>query len=778
MFRLFGFTSSTMMELALCCLLWLVAGIVQPTNALQPSKIPHPTNQCHGHKDALSRRNYKNTEDDDINSLVAPTSNADTDDVISTTTNDDRSSKSLPNLRLSQVVKSIHNRAQKRKKDARDLLDELHLAYTTAGGEIRRDEEAAVPAYADFVHKKRMMTRLDKTKKRRQFVSRFGMRKRRPKVPVRTAEELRLAVLDHGHPLKDVQLQDNANAMNATEQIANVLDHEVLKLIVDRFESGSKPSARAANDTARLALAIEGGGMRGAVSAGMAAAIGCLGLCDTFDTVYGSSAGSVVGAYMISRQMCVDVYLSLLTAAKRTFVSKGRIFAHLTKNLARVVLTNRTSTLATAPLQKMTPGLNISFVLEGIMCPQNGLRPLDLDAFRANDEVQPLRVVASSLRRGQMETVCFGSEEGDFFDDVGEDGIVGQFATTSADGRRHGLFSCLEASMSVPGAAGPPIDLIRSKDSDKEIVTSAFDAFCYEPLPYRSAVEEGHTHVLVLRSRPDGFPIKTKPGIYERTIASLYFRSHGQPEVASYFERGGQQYIYAEDILTLQEAQKSRDAVPVPPNKILYGATEAQSGEAHHLSEHRSDWKKAHLLPIAVPEGTPELKSLEQSEGEVLQAVRSGFAAAYDVLSPAVGLEIEGLDGKRVAELVFPFYNSTEAALQQPKKVQGEPIAQAYHHSEIEKYEKRQKRYKRFLRDQEECNVPDGGELPAVDDTNCRKVISLDSHKRPSGPCPRRDARTLLAFLPGLQSGRLAPLAEGLTYHKNGCADTVSHKNE
>ena len=767
------------MDLTFCSfLLWLVAGAVQPTNALQPSKIPHPTNQWNVRKDALSRRNYKNTEDDDVNSLVAP--NADADDVISTNTNDDRSGKILPNLRLSQIVKSIQNRAQKRKKNSQDLLDDLHLAYTLAGDEIIRadDDEAAVPAYADFVHKKRMMTRLDKTKKRRQLVSRFAVGKRRPKVPVKTAEELRSAVLDRGHPLKDVQLIQDTNATNARDHIANVLDHEVLKLIVDRFESGSKPSARAANDTARLALAIEGGGMRGAVSAGMAAAIACLGLCDTFDTVYGSSAGSVVGAYMISRQMCVDVYLSLLTAAKRTFVSKGRILAHLSKNLATVVLTNRTSTLATAPLQKLTPGLNISFVLEGIMCPQNGLRPLDVDAFRANDEVQPLRVVASSLRRGQMETVCFGSEEGDFFDQVGKDGMVSQFATTSVDGRRHGLFSCLEASMSVPGAAGPPIDLIRSKDSDKGIVTSAFDAFCYEPLPYRSAIEEGHTHALVLRSRPNGFPIKTKPGIYERTIASLYFRSHGQPEVASYFERGGQQYIYAEDILTLREAQKSSDAVPVPPNKILYGATEAQSVEAHHLSEHRSRWKKAHLLPIAVPEGTPELKSLEQSEEEVLQAVRSGFAAAYDVLAPAVGLEIEGLDGKRVADLVFPFYNSTEAALQQPKKVHGEAITQNYRHPlEVEKHEKRRKRYKRFLRDQEECVVPDRDEVSMLDNVNCKKVISLRSQKISSKPCPKRDARTLLAFLPGLQSGRLAPLAEGLTYHKNAESRTHDHEN-
>jgi patatin-like phospholipase/acyl hydrolase len=42
-----------------------------------------------------------------------------------------------------------------------------------------------------------------------------------------------------------------------------------------------------------------GGGMRGAVSAGMAAAIAGLGLTDAFDVIYGSSAGSVIGAYMV-----------------------------------------------------------------------------------------------------------------------------------------------------------------------------------------------------------------------------------------------------------------------------------------------------------------------------------------------------------------------------------------------------------------------------------------------------------------------------------------------
>ena len=51
--------------------------------------------------------------------------------------------------------------------------------------------------------------------------------------------------------------------------------------------------------------------------------------------------------------------------------------------------------------------------------------------------------------------------------------------------------------------------------------------------------------------------------MYERAVAPLYFRSlegvgaekrdGGVENVATFFERGGQQYLYAEDVLTLDE---------------------------------------------------------------------------------------------------------------------------------------------------------------------------------------------------------------------------------
>lgn len=370
------------------------------------------------------------------------------------------------------------------------------------------------------------------------------------------------------------------------------------------------------------------------------------------------------------------------------------------------------------------PGLNTSYVLDTIMCP-NGLRPLNMDAFRKNDALQPLRVVASSLRQGKMETISFGSHEADFLNESNESLAPQGISTVTADGNRTGLFACLDASMSVPGAAGPPINLIRSRDAEEGSVVSAFDAFCYEPVPYRSAVEEGATHVLALRSRPEGFEIKTKPGFYEKTAASNYFRANGQNEVASFFECGGQQYIYAEDVLTLDEASKSNEAVPVPPPAILYGAPAGQRGDAQKLID-RDDWKRAHLFPIVVPRGTKEMSCLEQREEAVLEAVRGGFAAAYDNLAPAIGVDIDGMDGARVAELFFPTYRFAESALRDPE---------------------------------------DSGKTAGKGRSSARKKGAKATVF--ANPDPRRcqDARTLLAFLPGLQAGLLSHLASGLVYN-------------
>jgi len=535
------------------------------------------------------------------------------------------------------------------------------------------------------------------------------------KIPVTNVHELRHQIFSQRRQLKDL-----SNEM-VESQVSNILDHEVVQLLSRRYHAGSTPRHR--DDPHKLALCIEGGGMRGAVSAGMAAAIGSLGLCDAIDVVYGSSAGSVVGAYMVSRQMCVDVYTDVLPAAKEKFVCKKRLMASIAASAADMFLGSKMRAL---------PGMNISFVLDGIMNETTGLRPLDLQSFQRNDALQPLRVASSCVENGKLFSKCFGTE--DFF---GIPNVTG--ACSSPD--RKGLFACLQASMTVPGATGPPVNIYSPRTN---MTVPSFDAFCFEPLPYRSAVKEGATHVLVLRSRPEGFQAKTQPGIYERGVAPLYFQTHGQEEVAAFFNRGGQQYLYLEDLMTLEDGKncKGGKQVLVPPPELFYGTNEIQADP--------SQFSKAHVLPIVVPRGTKELPTLEQRKDEVLQAVRGGFAIAFDLLAPAVGLDL-GVSGCRVAELVFPEMKFPEdEILAQPCTVLGMNIDLPENIDPPKKRNAFGKLVQFFWFKRINLSVSLSEPL-------------LSSGKL-DGRCDRQDAHTLLMELPGIQRGRLEALADGLRF--------------
>ena len=470
---------------------------------------------------------------------------------------------------------------------------------------------------------------------------------------VHNLDEVRHALLvDKTNTLKDLDFAPDFAALrtNDTTQIVNATTatkeqlshHPVLQLLAQRVATNSTPGNRAKGDTAHLALAIEGGGMRGSVSAGMAAAIATLGLTDAFDSVYGSSAGSIVGSYMISRQMCIDVYTQVLPAAKEKFACRRRVvrnlgvglvndlvqrlgqaspssyfswnenatsadnktstsdiettrqtseeMASITSRLAALmarftptILSNSMPALVSSlqPYLTLSPGMNISFVLEGVMSEQHGLRPFDMESFRRNDAKQPLYAVASTVRDGKLETVAFSSKEGDYFDievqnetmptdntifvpegkirrafrlvkrgvvKVGklplvvyrtvkkifgrenstdstsngkrnsttkkarfvtadksplfrrfakekptlnvvqkmENGtLIRQASACPDESGKKGFFACIESSMLVPGAAGPPVRLLRSKyrkDAQSlgidRMASVCFDAFC------------------------------------------------------------------------------------------------------------------------------------------------------------------------------------------------------------------------------------------------------------------------------------------------------------
>jgi len=775
----------------------------------------------------------------------------------------------------------------------------------------------------------------------------------------------------------DAKQSTDPNSIYYQQAIELLSQHPVLSIVRERVKSKSKPGDRGEDDTSHLALVIEGGGMRGAVSAGMAAALSTLDLLDAFDSIHGSSAGAIVGAYLVSRQLCTDVYTDIMPAAGSTFASKRRgmvsfgwdwlesklistadeddastanddsfcivedIFSDAgddnatsfwceddVSSVERAMgegsssdsplrrsysddhgvvfesmsfLLSKTSRGVSKPLSygvqrlgrafdfansmrqymKKRPGMNLTYVLDGVMDETHGLRPFDLAAFRANDKKQPLYVVASAVSnggKGEMETVAFNSMEGDFFgtapDDEeeptskervswyrrvwslfsfvpyslfsaarrslsrsaqevkplmkdtieaealppGSSAMYGfsnrrkirKLQRPSIDkknydptgrlsdegGGKDGIFTCLEASMLVPAAAGPPLQLIRSKNrhlveqrsrfpmfrskkeqqKKKEINSHlAYDAFCYEPIPYRSAVEKANaTHVLALRSRPDGCIVESKQHMYEKLVAPIYFTKHGMSQVSRLFATGGSQYRYLEDVMVLNEglvqgiamgqniscSDNESRGVKVPPTQLYAGTDKANTFRG------TEDWKQAHLLPITLPFDTPELPTLSQDKDEVMKAVRNGYAAAFDILAPIASLPFDSrtIPGDKVASILFPDGEDDIAVLDRPVKVKSSYIGE-----DVEEIKRRSfaawVRGKREARNRakDEIALHPDGLLARRQQRRNKQFSETDQFLRDdSNTLEYIETEALLAALPGFRGGRLDHIADNL----------------
>ncbi len=227
--------------------------------------------------------------------------------------------------------------------------------------------------------------------------------------------------------------------------------HPVLQLLLDRSREGSRPGRR--NDPHRLALVIEGGGMRGVVSAGMAAALESLDALPYFDVIYGSSAGGMNGAYFVAGQAAFGMSIYYENLNDRRFIDFARYFT------AR-------------------PMLSLDYLLEEVV-----KREKALDCEKILQSGIARRVVASALAR--HETVA-----------------VGEFRDSDH------LFTALRASATIPLVAGMPVKL----DGDELV-----DAILSEPIPFKTAVDEGCTHLLCLLTRPRG-DRPDSPTFYDRWI--------------------------------------------------------------------------------------------------------------------------------------------------------------------------------------------------------------------------------------------------------------------
>lgn len=76
--------------------------------------------------------------------------------------------------------------------------------------------------------------------------------------------------------------------------------HPTIQIMADRLGAASERGSRVDGHT--VALAIEGGGIAGAVSAGMCVALQAAGLINTVDRIYGTSSGALNGSFTAAGQ--------------------------------------------------------------------------------------------------------------------------------------------------------------------------------------------------------------------------------------------------------------------------------------------------------------------------------------------------------------------------------------------------------------------------------------------------------------------------------------------
>lgn len=125
---------------------------------------------------------------------------------------------------------------------------------------------------------------------------------------------------DNGQPTPE---PTTLRAVNPAELLRRPDDvsSRVLQVILERAAAGSRPGAR--NDGHVVCLAVEGGGLRGSVTAGMCVVLEAAGLVQCFDRVYGVSAGALSAAALAAGQAALNA-TRFQDAATRQVISRVR----------------------------------------------------------------------------------------------------------------------------------------------------------------------------------------------------------------------------------------------------------------------------------------------------------------------------------------------------------------------------------------------------------------------------------------------------------------------
>lgn len=308
--------------------------------------------------------------------------------------------------------------------------------------------------------------------------------------------------------------------------------HPVLDLIRARAAAGEP-----ADDGARLALAIEGGGMRGAITGGMALELDRLGLTGAFDDVYGASAGTLNAAWLLSGAAQTGISTWSNADLRNASIRRGNFFR------GRPLVDSRY--LTEVVYERLAP-MPFDRILEN----RAGFHPLATDAAT---------------------------------------GLSTDLAPMISD--RVTLKTALRATMALPILSGRPVSLGGSR---------FFDAGLSESVPYRTAVEQGATHVLVLRSRRADEQESSNSGRSAQLIAR-YLARHGEGTAQAFLGR-------AERLLSDDEQLAGLEADPAAAPAVL---------------------------SLRPPPGTPSISRLERDSAVVAEGIAAGESVVAEVFAGA-----------------------------------------------------------------------------------------------------------------------------------------------
>ena len=211
----------------------------------------------------------------------------------------------------------------------------------------------------------------------------------------------------------------------------------IIDILAARVARGSRAPH---DDGASVALAVEGGAMRGVISAGMVSALETLGLTHAFDAVYGSSAGAINAAYFLAGQA------TLGSTIYYEDINNGRFI-----DVSRALIGR--------------PIVNLRYLLGDVVLRRKILNVTDVIGSRS-----PLTVLATDIetrRAAALERFSTGDD----------------------------LLHALQAGATMPVVAGGPYEFLGRR---------YLDASLSEPVPVPTAEQRGHTHVLALLTRSGG----------------------------------------------------------------------------------------------------------------------------------------------------------------------------------------------------------------------------------------------------------------------------------